>query len=170
MIIENIHGIKPNIASDAFVAPNATIIGDVTIKSGANIWYGAVLRGDECSITIGENTSIQDNCVVHSEPGTSFSIGKNCIVGHLAMLHGPGIIGDECLIGIQSTILQGTNIGEGSIVAAGSMVTRDVPENVMVMGAPAKVKKELDEKAREMIRAGALAYAKKGKELVKNQL
>jgi len=100
MIIPSpVNGIKPKISPKAFIAPNATIIGDVTIEAGANIWYGAVLRGDTCSIKIGKNTSIQDNCVLHSQAGTECVIEDHVIVGHSAMIHGPCVVERCSLIG-----------------------------------------------------------------------
>ena len=146
MIIPSpVTGIKPKISPKAFIAPNATIIGDVTIEAGANIWYGAVLRGDTCSIKIGKNTSIQDNCVLHSQAGTECIIEDHVIVGHSAMVHGPCIIGRCSLIGISSSVLQGSKVGAGAIVAGGATARNEIPALTLVVGTPAKPKKNLPE-------------------------
>ena len=164
MIIPSPHtGITPKIASDAFIAPNATIIGNVTIESGANIWYGAVLRGDLCEIRVGKNTSIQDNCVLHSEFETICNIGNNCIVGHMAMIHGPCEIGDYTMIGLKSTVLQGTTVGTGVLLAGGAVARKKLEDNSLYVGIPAKFKKTLGDDHIEMVKNNALEYAENGK-------
>ncbi len=168
MILENPKGIKPKIHPEAFVAETAVIIGDVEIKKGANIWYGAVLRGDTCKLIVGENTSIQDNCVVHSEAGTVFEIKDHCIVGHQAMLHGPGTVGSSTTIGIGAKILQGANVGNGCIIGAGAVVTKDIRDNVMALGIPARIKKELTEESGHSTKKNALFYMENAKNF-KNQ-
>lgn len=143
MILPNPKGQMPTIDPSAFIAPTAVIIGDVTIGPEANIWFGAVLRGDWGNIKVGARTSIQENAVVHIEAGTNFEIGEDCILGHGVIAHGPGKIGNKCLIGIGAVIMQGTTIGDGTIVAGGAVVRGDVKSKVMVAGVPAEVKKEL---------------------------
>lgn len=167
MIIPSpVTGIKPKISPKAFIAPNATIIGDVTIEEGANIWYGAVLRGDTCSIKIGKNTSIQDNCVLHSERGTECIIKDHVIVGHSAMVHGPCIVGRCSLIGISSIILQGSKVGEGALVAGGATARNEIPALTLVVGTPAKPKKNLPEsKIAENIQ-GAINYVINAKKFI----
>ncbi len=164
MIISSPHtGKKPRISPDAFVAPNATIIGDVTIEAGANIWYGAVLRGDVCEIRVGKNTSIQDNCVLHSEVGTKCIVGDNCIVGHMAMIHGPCEIGDFTMIGLKSTVLQNTTVGRGALLAGGAVARKVVKDNCLYVGIPASFKKELGDKHIDHVKSNALFYADNGK-------
>jgi carbonic anhydrase/acetyltransferase-like protein (isoleucine patch superfamily) len=121
------------------VADNATVIGDVRLARGVNIWYGAVLRGDMAPITVGENTNIQDLCVLHCDPGLELTIGKHVTIGHAAVIHGKSIA-DKCLIGMGSILLAGSEIGEGCIVAAGALVRENqkVPPRSIVAGVPAK--------------------------------
>ncbi|GAA4714569.1 gamma carbonic anhydrase family protein [Brevibacillus fulvus] len=144
MYIFGYKGVFPKIAETAFVAPNATIIGDVTIEDGASIWFGAVLRGDCGPIVVGARTSVQDNCVVHMTDSGTF-IGEDVTVGHGAILHNCRI-GAKSVIGMNSVILDNAEIGEESVVAAGSMVKagETFPARVLIAGAPAKVKKQLE--------------------------
>jgi len=147
-------GILPHIASDVFVAHSADIIGEVSIGEGSSIWFGAVIRGDVNTITIGKNTSIQDLSMVHvthfkredKSDGYPTIIGDNVTVGHCVTLHGC-TIEDACLIGMSSTILDGAIIGKESIVAAGALVTKNkiFPPRSMIMGNPAKVVRELSD-------------------------
>ncbi len=132
------------IGDNIFVAEGAKVIGDVTLNSGSNIWFNAVLRGDDDSITIGNNTNIQDNCTVHCSKGTPTVIGNYVTVGHNAVVHGC-TVEDNCLIGMGATILDGAVIGEGSIVGANALVTGNtiIPPNSLVLGSPAKVVKEI---------------------------
>lgn len=159
-------GKKPRISPKAFIAPNATIIGDVTIEAGANIWYGAVLRGDVCSIKIGRNTSIQDNCVLHSQLGTECIIEDHVIVGHCAMVHGPCIVKRCSLIGIASNVLQGTTVGEGATVAGGATARKIIPALTLVVGTPARPKKELSESVLEINEKAANDYVKVAKSFI----
>lgn len=131
---------RPVFGPDVFVHRTATIIGDVVLEDGANIWPGAVLRGDVERITIGAHTSFQDNAVAHSDPGYPVTIGQDTIVGHGAIVHG-AVIGARCLIGMGSTLLNGCEIGEESIVGANSLVTqgKKFPPRSLIVGSPAKV-------------------------------
>ncbi len=136
-------GIEPQIHESAFIAPTATIIGDVVIEEGVNIWFGAILRGDWCSIRIAKNTSIQENVTIHCELGKSVIIGEDCIVGHHAMIHGPCIIEDGCLVGIGSNALHNSKLGTGSLLAAGAvLVNKEIPPRSLVVGIPATIKKQ----------------------------
>ena len=122
-----------------FVAENAVVVGDVRLQPGVNIWYGAVLRGDMATITVGERTNIQDLCVLHCDPGLELTIGKFVTIGHSAVIHGKSIA-DKCLIGMHATLLAGSEIGEGCIVAAGTLVRENqkVPARSIVAGVPAR--------------------------------
>lgn len=125
---------------NTYIAPNATVVGDVVLKENANIWYGAVIRGDSGTITIGEGTNIQDNAVVHDET----TIGSYCTVGHGAIIHGC-TIGDNCLIGMGAIVLSGAVLEEGCLVGAGALVTGKThagPGSVL-LGSPAKITKQL---------------------------
>ncbi len=156
---------EPCVIGDIFVADGAKIIGDVTLCDGANIWFNAVLRGDEESITIGANTNIQDNCTVHIGYGFPTVIGNNVTVGHNAIIHGCKIE-DNCLIGMGATVLDGAIIGKGSIVGANALVTSNtvIPPNSLVLGSPAKVVKENDfNKSNEEHALGYVKLSKKYK-------
>jgi len=149
----------PQIEEDAFVAPNATLIGDVVVKKGASIWYNAVLRGDLERIEIGEYSNIQDNVVVHVEPGVPVIVGNYVTVGHAAILHGC-IIEDYALIGMGATILDHARIGKGAVVAAGAvvLVRKEIPPLKLVAGIPAEIKKDLPESILEEAKKAALRY------------
>jgi len=154
---------EPVIHENTFIAPNATIIGDVTIGEGTNIWFGAILRADWGIIKIGKNTSIQENVTIHIEAGSEAIIGDNCIIGHHAMIHGPTIIEDGCLIGIGSNIINNTKIGEGSLIGAGAVVTNaEIPPRSLAVGVPAKVKKQLDPRGKPIGTRTSGEYAKNG--------
>ena len=141
-------GIMPEISSEAFVAPSADIIGDVKIAADASVWFGAVIRGDEAPIRIGEGTNIQDNCVLHCDHGSPMVIGKNVTIGHGSIVHG-ATIGDNVLIGMGAVILDKAVIGDNCIIGAGAVVKEraEVPENSMMVGVPAKLIRTLDEAA-----------------------
>ena len=146
MIIKEFKGVSPKLTG-SYLAETATVIGDVTVEPEASVWYGAVLRGDEGSITVGARTSIQDNAVLHNTTGVPCVVGKDCVVGHNAILHSC-TIGDGCLIGIGSIILDRAVIGEKCIIAAGALVPPRtvIPPYSMVMGVPGKVVKTLTDK------------------------
>ncbi len=163
MILPNPKGQMPTIDPSAFVAPTAVIIGDVTIGPEANIWFGAVLRGDWGNIKVGARTSVQENAIVHIEAGTNVEIGEDCILGHGVIVHGPGKIGNKCLVGIGAIIMQGTTIGDGTIVAGGAVVRGEVKERVMVAGVPAAVKKELTDVNVRSNAENAKIYVNNGK-------
>lgn len=145
----------PKIHPTAFIADNATIIGDVTIGANASVWFNVVIRADNDRITIGENSNIQDGSVLHADPGYPLTIGKNVTVGHMVMLHGC-TIGDGSMVGIRATVLNGSVIAENSLVGAGALVAENKSFNpgVVLMGMPARVAKTMDdEKAARMPRA-----------------
>lgn len=153
-------GILPQIADDAFVAPTATVLGDVHIGAESGVWFGVVLRGDVNRIRIGRRTNLQDGTIVHVTSGTHPTlIGDGVTVGHGVNLHGC-TIADGCLIGIGAIILDGALIGESSMVAAGSLVVPGtvVPPRSLVVGSPAKVKRELTEAEIRQLRTLADRY------------
>ncbi len=143
----------------AWVAPSASVIGRVILHPGASVWFGAVLRGDNEPITIGEDSNIQDNAVLHTDIGFPLTIGARVTVGHRAMLHGC-TIGEESLIGMGATILNGARIGRGCLIGAGALITegKEIPDGALVLGAPGKVVRMLDDAAREAIRQSAAWY------------
>ncbi|MBO6516961.1 MAG: gamma carbonic anhydrase family protein [Bacteroidia bacterium] len=151
----------PQVEETVFLAETATLIGNVTIGDKSSIWYGAVLRGDSDKITIGKRSNVQDNAVVHVDPGDPVTIGNDCIVGHLALVHG-ATIGNNVLIGMNSTILNGAVIGDSCIIGANALVTSNtvIPPNSLVLGSPAKVVKTLTPEQREKIEKNAKAYVR----------
>ncbi len=155
----------PEIAEEVFLAETSAVIGKVKLEKGANIWYGAVLRGDEAEIRIGENSNIQDNAVVHTAKDFPVSIGKNVTVGHGAIVHGC-TVGDDSMIGMGAIVLNGAVIGKGCLIGAGALVKEGavIPDHSLCVGVPAKVVREMDEKGIEKIRANAEMYVSLGKE------
>lgn len=129
---------------DYFVADSASVIGDVLLKNDVGIWFGAVLRGDIERITVGENSNIQDCCVMHTDEGFPMAVGRDCTVGHQATLHGC-TIGDNSLIGIGAVILNGARIGKNCLIGARTLITegKEIPDNSLVVGSPGKVIREL---------------------------
>ena len=135
----------PRLLGDGhYIAPNAAVIGRVTLRAGASVWFSCVLRGDVEAIEIGEGSNIQDGTVIHADPGYPVHVGANVTVGHNAMLHGCRV-GDGSLIGIGAVILNGARIGRGCLVGAGALVTEgtEIPDGSLVLGSPAKGKKTL---------------------------
>ena len=154
---------KPHFADGVFVAPDANIIGDVVLHEGASIWFGATLRGDIETISIGKNSNIQDGSVMHTDAHNPCTVHDNVTVGHMVMLHGCDI-GENSLIGIGSVILNGAKIGKNCIVGANALVTegKEFPDGVLLMGSPAKVAREVTPEEIEMMAASAERYAKRG--------
>ncbi len=136
----------PQLGADAWIAPNATVIGDVRLGANASVWWNATLRGDNDPIHIGDNTNIQDGSVLHTDEGVPMHIGANVTVGHLVMLHGC-TIGDGCLVGIGSVILNRAVIGKNSIVGANTLIPEGkvFPERSLIVGSPGKVVRELSD-------------------------
>ena len=151
---------SPKIDSTAWVAPNATLIGNVSLDPHSSVFYGAVLRADSDSIKVGAGSNIQDNVSMHTDSGLVLTVGSRVSVGHGAVLHGC-TIGDDCLIGMNATILNGAVIGEGSLVAAGAVVLEytSVPPNSLVAGVPAKALRTLTDEERLALVENARHYA-----------
>lgn len=154
-------GKEPQVAPDAFVAPTAVLIGDVVVEEGASVWFGAVLRGDFNKIVVGAGSSVQDNCVLHTNENLPTLIGQNVTVGHLSLLEGC-VIEDEALIGMGSIVLNRARVGRRAMLAAGSVVNEDdeIPPEVLAAGAPAEVKKSLDGSSSKWVEAAAREYQK----------
>lgn len=142
-----------------FVAPNASLIGHIRLRRNASIWFGAVLRGDNEPIEIGEGSNVQDNSVLHTDPGAPLTIGKDVTIGHQVMLHGCEI-GDNSLIGIGAVILNRVRIGRNCLIGAKTLIPegREIPDDSLVMGAPGKVVRQLGPESAAMIRASAAHY------------
>ena len=149
---------KPVIHEETFIAENSTIIGDVQIEKDASIWFGAVLRGDDNSIKIGEGSNVQDNSVVHVDEH-NVNIGKFVTIGHGAIIHGCDI-GDEVLIGMGATVLSGAKIGKNTIIGAGALIKENavIPEGVLCVGIPAKVVRILNQEERNGLKHHSIEY------------
>ena len=147
----------------AFIAPNATVVGDVILEKDANVWYGAVLRGDSGEIRIGRGTNIQDNCVIHEKT----DIGNYCTIGHGAIVHGC-TVGDHCLIGMGAIVLNGARLADHCMVGAGSVVTgkMDAPAGSLLLGSPAKIVRELTAEAVAELEQDALHYIALAKKML----
>jgi carbonic anhydrase/acetyltransferase-like protein (isoleucine patch superfamily) len=170
MPIYELNGARPEFPAEGeyWVAENATLIGRIRLKSQTSVWFGAVLRGDNEWIELGERSQIQDNATLHTDPGFRMTIGANCVIGHNVILHGC-IIGDESLVGMGAIMMNGSRIGTNCIVGAGAVITegKTFPDNSLIVGAPARVVRTLDDKAREMIRGGADIYVRRSREYAK---
>ena len=152
-----------------WVAPNACVIGRVKLEKNASVWFGTTIRGDVEQITIGENSNIQDNSVLHADAGMPLVIGKDVTVGHMVMLHGC-TIGENTLIGIGATVLNGAKIGKNCIIGAHSLIPegKEIPDNSLVMGAPGKVIREIDADRAALIRLSAEHYVNNWKDFKSN--
>jgi carbonic anhydrase/acetyltransferase-like protein (isoleucine patch superfamily) len=160
MTVYTISGWQPKLADDAWIAPNATVIGQVELARASSVWFGAVLRGDTDWIKIGEESNVQDLSVIHADAGVPTIVGDRVTIGHKVMLHGC-TVEDDCLIGIGAIILNGARIGRGSIIGAGALIPQGkvIPPGSMVMGAPGKVVRELSAPELEMVLFSAAHYA-----------
>ncbi|MEV5954510.1 gamma carbonic anhydrase family protein [Streptomyces sp. NPDC051987] len=163
-LIVGIGGREPRIEADVFVAPTASVIGDVTLEAGASVWYGAVIRGDAEKITVGARANVQDNVTLHADPGFPVRVGERVSIGHNAVVHG-ATVEDDCLIGMGATVLNGAVIGAGSLVAAQALVPQGmvVPPGSLVAGVPAKVRRELSREEREGVTLNGTFYAELAK-------
>ena len=152
-------GRSPDLSRAAFIAPTATVIGDVTLGAASSIWYGCVLRGDINAIVIGEGSNVQDGTIVHLADDHGVRVGAYTTIGHAAIIHACDI-GDECLIGMGATVLDGARIGDGCIVGANALVTQRfvAPPGSMILGAPAKVVRPLRDEERRGLRRWAEKY------------
>lgn len=164
MIIEY-KGKRPQIADNVYIAPNATVIGDVVIGEGSSVWFGAVIRGDTGPIRIGAGVSVQDNCVIHVNDRDDTIIGNEIVIGHGAILEGC-VIGDGVLIGMNATVLSGARVGEQAVIAAGAVIREgfEVPAKTLAAGVPAKLLRQLTPDMLERISSGAAHYRVKGQE------
>lgn len=164
MPIYELDGTAPQLPADGdyFVAPTAVLIGRVVLRRKASVWFGAVLRGDNEPIEIGDESNVQDNCVLHTDPGFPLTLGARVTVGHLAMLHGC-TVGDGALIGINATVLNGARIGRNSIIGANALVAegKTIPDNVLAIGSPARVVREFTEEDVARFAAFPQAYVRR---------
>ena len=165
MAIYELDGQEPDLPADGdyFIAETATVIGKVRLRRGASVWFGAVLRGDNEWIEIGEGANIQDNASCHTDLGFPLTVGKNCTVGHNVVLHGC-TLEDGALVGMGSIVMNGAKIGRSSIVGAGAVITegKEFPENSLIIGAPAQVVKTLDPAQVEQMGSTSRFYVANG--------
>ena len=158
-MLYTIDDIQPELADDVFVADNATVIGRVRLEAGASVWFNCVLRGDVEALHIGTGSNIQDGSVLHADPGFPLRVGENVTVGHMVMLHGCSI-GDNSLIGIGAIVLNGAKIGRNCIIGAGTLIPegKEIPDSSLVMGAPGKIRAELDAARKQALIDSASHY------------
>ena len=163
MALYKLGDVSPTIASSAYVAPSASIIGKVVLEDHSSVWFGATLRGDNETVSIGAHSNVQDGAVLHTDPGFPLMVGAQASVGHQAMLHGC-TIGEGSLIGIQAVVLNAAVIGRGCLVGAGAVITerKVFADGTLILGAPAKVVRELTEEERENLLKVAANYAARG--------
>jgi carbonic anhydrase/acetyltransferase-like protein (isoleucine patch superfamily) len=157
-------GKHPVVHPDAFVAPTATLIGDVTVEAGASIWYGVVIRADICTVVVRAGTNVQDNSVLHAAPEATLTIGPDATIGHGCVVHCEEV-GEKALIGNGSTLLDGARVGAGTLVAAGSVVTPGavIPAGVVAAGIPCKATKPIEGTSSEFwVETNAIYYRELG--------
>ena len=149
---------------DYWIAPDAIVIGSVVLEPNVSVWFGCIVRGDDDTITIGENSQLQDGCVLHVDPGFPVTIGKNVSVGHMAMLHGC-TIGDGSLIGIKAVILNGAKVGRNCLIGANTLIAegKEIPDGSLVVGSPGKVVRRLSEEEIKQVLGAADSYSKQFK-------
>ena len=162
MTIYAFDGLHPELDEDSWTAPGTHLIGAVVLRAGVSIWFGSTLRGDNEPIVIGEGTNVQENCVFHTDPGAPVHVGRDCTIGHKAMIHGC-TIGDNSLIGMGAIVLNHAKIGRNCLIGAGALITegKEIPDGSLVMGSPGKVVRQLDEKAIAGLTKTAQQYAAK---------
>jgi carbonic anhydrase/acetyltransferase-like protein (isoleucine patch superfamily) len=170
-MIYELDGMRPEFPESGryWIAPTATLIGKVRLKTDASVWFGAVLRGDNEWIELGERSQIQDNATLHTDPGFPLTIGPDCVIGHNVILHGC-TIGANSLIGMGAILLNGARIGENCLVGAGALITegKSFPDKSLIVGAPARAVRTLDEAAIKGIAAAADIYVRRFKQYAKN--
>lgn len=170
MAIHVLDGIAPELPEEGayWIAASADVIGRVRLERNASVWFNAVLRGDNELIWLGEGSNIQDGCVLHTDMGSPLTVGRNCTIGHQAMLHGC-TIGENTLVGIGATILNGAVIGRNCLIGAHTFIPerKVIPDNSLVMGAPGKVVRELDAEGVARLSAAAASYVRNWKRFAK---
>jgi len=166
MTLYSFEGGAPELPADGevWVAPDANVIGRVILGPGASVWFGCTLRGDNEPIEIGAGSNVQENCVMHTDPGMPLSVGRDCTIGHKAMLHGC-TIGHETLIGMGAMVLNGARVGRNCLIGAGALITegKEIPDGSLVMGMPGKVVRALAAEEVERLRASAAWYRDKAR-------
>ena len=159
----------PDVDSSAFVADSASVIGSVKLGMGSSVWYGAVIRGDNEPISVGQNSNVQEGSTLHTDPGFPCTIGSNVTIGHQAMLHGC-TVGDGSLIGIQAVVLNGAVIGKQCLIGAGALITegKQIPDRSLVLGSPGKVVRQLTDEDLARMQRNAEVYVRKAQAFKKS--
>jgi carbonic anhydrase/acetyltransferase-like protein (isoleucine patch superfamily) len=162
MTLYRVGSVEPQLSEGAWAAPSADLIGDVRLGKKASVWFGAVLRGDNTPLILGDNTNFQDGAIGHSDPGVPLTIGDRVTVGHQAILHGC-TIADDCLIGMGSQILNGAVIEPECIVGAGALITegKRFERGSLIVGIPARMVRQVTDEEKQLLRASATHYADK---------
>jgi len=167
MAIYELDGLRPDLPADGrwWIAETAAVIGRVRLRNDTSVWWGAVLRGDNEWIEIGERSQVQDNATMHTDPGFPLTIGRECVIGHNVILHGC-TIGDNSLIGMGAILLNGAKIGKGCVVGAGAVIAegKEFPDNSLIVGVPARIVRPTDADAAAMIAKGADIYVKRSQQ------
>ena len=166
MGLYRLDGTEPQLADaqSTYIAPGAVLVGNIALGADVSVWFGAVLRGDNEPIVIGERSNVQEHTVMHTDPGFPLTIGAGCTIGHRAMLHGCAV-GDNSLIGIGAIVLNGARIGSDSLVGAGALVTegKSFPDGSLIIGSPARVARPLTEAEVDRLRRSAVHYVENGR-------
>ncbi len=166
MSVYSLGDVSPTLPAQGeyWIAPSASVMGNVILKKNASVWWGATLRGDNEPMEVGENSNVQDGSVLHTDHGVPLTIGANVTIGHMVMLHGC-TIGDNSLIGIGSVILNGARIGKNCLIGANCLITegKEIPDNSLVMGAPGKVVKDVTDQQVMVLKGSALHYVENWK-------
>ncbi len=166
-MLYELDGHRPQLPEEGryWIAPNATLIGKVRLQLDTSVWFGAVLRGDNEWIELGERSQIQDNATLHTDPGFPLVIGANCVIGHNVILHGC-TIGANSLVGMGAIMLNGARIGDNCLVGAGALITegKSFPDNSLIVGAPARAVRTLDAAAKQTIAAAADIYVRRSRQ------
>ncbi|OAI50570.1 gamma carbonic anhydrase family protein [Betaproteobacteria bacterium SCGC AG-212-J23] len=152
------------LGKDHFIAPDATLVGDVTLEAATSIWFQVVIRAENDRITIGEGSNVQDGSVLHVDPGFPLTLGRNVSIGHKVMLHGC-TVGEGSLVGINSVVMNGARIGKGVLVGANTLIAegKEIPDGVLVLGSPGRVVRELSAEQKDYLLKIASGYAERGK-------
>jgi carbonic anhydrase/acetyltransferase-like protein (isoleucine patch superfamily) len=170
MAVFELDGQAPELPAQGryWIAENASVVGRVRLKSDASVWFGAVLRGDSEWIELGERSQIQDNSILHTDPGFPIVIGDNCVIGHNVVLHGC-TIGSKTLVGMGAILLNGAKVGRNCLVGAGALITegKQFPDGSLIVGSPARALRTVDEKTSEMIMEGADIYVRRWQQYAK---
>ncbi|MCP4071927.1 MAG: gamma carbonic anhydrase family protein [Hyphomicrobiales bacterium] len=169
MTIYALDGLQPTLPSGFYyIASRASVIGNVILAEDVGIWFGVVIRGDNEPITIGARTNIQENSVIHTDPGAPVVIGEGCTIGHSAIIHGCSI-GDNSLIGMRATVLNHARIGKNCLIGAGALITegQNIPDNSLVVGAPGKVIRQIDKAGEKTLENSAISYVANAKRFAK---